>query len=139
MMTSSVDTDSSSATNDLFRIGTIANLTGISVERLRAWERRYGVAPVYRSGKTRFYSQEQLEWLQKVKRLIDQGHPISTLVGLDAEALETRLASQREVAGEVVAQIFAGGDRPERVFGGRLIVIASGVPGAQTTQRAAVQ
>ena len=97
-MTSSLDTDSPAATNDLYRIGTIANLTGISVERLRAWERRYGVAPVYRSGKTRFYSQEQLEWLQKVKRLIDQGHPISTLVGLDTDGLEARLAAQREVA-----------------------------------------
>jgi DNA-binding transcriptional MerR regulator len=84
--------------DDLYRIGTVAKLTDISVERLRAWERRYGVVPVYRSGKTRFYSHEQLGWLQQVKRMIDRGHPISTLVGLSAEQLAERLTSQRNVA-----------------------------------------
>ena len=86
------------AEDDLYRIGTIAKLTGISVERLRAWERRYGLVPAYRSGKTRFYSHEQLEWLQQVKRLIDRGHPISTLVALDADQLSERLSEQRNVA-----------------------------------------
>ena len=80
---------------DLYRIGTIANLSGISVERLRAWERRYGLAPAFRSGKTRFYSKVQLTWLLKVKRLIDQGHPISTLVALNDEKLDERLSVSR--------------------------------------------
>ena len=91
-------TDKPIQEDDLYRIGTIANLTGISVERLRAWERRYGLLPVYRSGKTRFYSHEQLDWLQQVKRLIDRGHPISTLVGLSAQQLDERLSGQRNVA-----------------------------------------
>ncbi|MEM6709905.1 MAG: MerR family transcriptional regulator [Pseudomonadota bacterium] len=30
---------------ELYRIGAVAQLTGIAVERLRAWERRYGLAP----------------------------------------------------------------------------------------------
>jgi len=80
---------------DLYRIGTIANLTGISVERLRAWERRYGLTPAFRSGKTRFYSKPQLERFKKIKRLIDQGHPISTLVSLSDEQLSERLAASR--------------------------------------------
>ena len=83
------------AGEDLYRIGTIAKLTGISVERLRAWERRHGLAPVFRAGKTRFYSKEQLEQLRKVKRLIDKGHPISTLVALSDEQLDERLAATR--------------------------------------------
>ena len=82
--------------DDLYRIGTIANLTGIAVERLRAWERRYGLEPAYKSGKTRFYSHRQLERLQLIKRLIDQGHPISTLVELDDESLMSRLNAQRQ-------------------------------------------
>lgn len=85
----------STSDQDLYRIGTIANATGISVERLRAWERRYGVAPAYRSGRTRFYSKAQLTWLQKVKHLIDQGHPISTLAMLSAEQLDDRLQTAR--------------------------------------------
>jgi DNA-binding transcriptional MerR regulator len=81
--------------DDLYRIGTIANLTGIAVERLRAWERRYGLEPAHKAGKTRFYDQAQLERLQLIKRLIDQGHPISTLVELDEETLVNRLNTHR--------------------------------------------
>ncbi len=84
------------AEDDLYRIGTIASLTGIAVERLRAWERRYGLEPAHKAGKTRFYSRAQLERLQLIKRLIDQGHPISTLVELDDEALTERLSVQRQ-------------------------------------------
>lgn len=83
------------ADDDLYRIGTIANLTGIAVERLRAWERRYGLEPAHKAGKTRFYSEAQLERLKLIKRLIDQGHPISTLVELDEEALIARLNTHR--------------------------------------------
>lgn len=81
---------------DLYRIGTIATLTGIAVERLRAWERRYGLTPAFRSGKTRFYSRAQLEQLTRIKQLIDQGHPISTLAGLSTEQLAERVTARRE-------------------------------------------
>jgi MerR family transcriptional regulator, light-induced transcriptional regulator len=84
------------ADDDLYRIGTIATLTGIAVERLRAWERRYGLEPAYKSGKTRFYSKSQLDRLQLIKRLIDQGHPISTLVELTDSQLLERLGAQRQ-------------------------------------------
>ncbi len=75
---------------DLYRIGTVAQITDISVERLRAWERRYGLAPAHRSGKTRFYSASQLARLTKIKRLIDAGQPISSLVELTDEQLDER-------------------------------------------------
>lgn len=84
------------ADDDLYRIGTIANLTGIAVERLRAWERRYGMEPAHKAGKTRFYNRQQLERLQLIKRLIDQGHPISTLIDLDEATLLERLNTQRQ-------------------------------------------
>jgi DNA-binding transcriptional MerR regulator len=84
------------AEDNLYRIGTIANLTGIAVERLRAWERRYGLEPAHKAGKTRFYSQSQLERLQQIKRLIDLGHPISTLVELDDATLAARIDTQRQ-------------------------------------------
>ena len=81
---------------DLYRIGTVATLTGIAVERLRAWERRYGLAPAHRTGKTRFYSKPQLDRLTMIKRLIDQGHPISSLAGLDEAQLQARMATHRD-------------------------------------------
>lgn len=79
---------------DYYRIGTIAKLTGISVERLRAWERRYELIPAHREGKTRYYSIEQLERLQKIKRLVDAGHAISSLVDLSDQHLDARLGSR---------------------------------------------
>lgn len=84
--------------NDLYRIGTVANLTGVAVERLRAWERRYGLAPAHRDGRTRYYSGAQLGQLKRIKQLIDQGHPISSLAGLSHEQLGRRLAQSRPVA-----------------------------------------
>jgi len=85
-MTDAADTDT-----DLYKIGTVAKLTGIAVERLRAWERRYGLTPASREGKTRFFSATQVERLRRIKRLIDQGHPVSTLINLSDAALNERL------------------------------------------------
>ena len=56
--------------DDLYRIGAVANLTGVAVERLRAWERRYGLAPAHRDGRTRYYSGAQLSRLKRIKQLI---------------------------------------------------------------------
>jgi DNA-binding transcriptional MerR regulator len=77
-------------TNDYYRIGSVASLTGIAVERLRAWERRYQFSPAYKDGKTRFYSKDQLEILKKIKRLIDQGQTISSVINLTEEQLDAR-------------------------------------------------
>ena len=76
---------------DLYRIGAVAKRTGISPECLRAWERRYGLQPAERAGQTRFYSTEQVNRLTAIKGLLDQGHPISQVIDLDADELERRL------------------------------------------------
>jgi DNA-binding transcriptional MerR regulator len=80
---------------ELYRIGTVAKLTGISVECLRAWERRHGIEPARRDGRTRFYSLTQLRRLEKIKALVDAGHPISSLVELSDDQLEARTAPPR--------------------------------------------
>lgn len=79
------------ADDDLYRIGTVAQLTDISVERLRAWERRYGLEPAHRAGKTRFYTRSQVDHLIKIRRLIDNGHPIGSLAELSGAQLDARL------------------------------------------------
>ena len=76
---------------DLYKIGAVARRTGISPECLRAWERRYGLTPAQRAGKTRFYSASQVERLTRVKALLDQGHPISQLIQLSDDELQRRL------------------------------------------------
>ena len=79
---------------DLYKIGAVAKRTGISPECLRAWERRYGLAPAERAGKTRFYSASQVERLTRVKALLEQGHPISQLIQLSDDELLRRLRPQ---------------------------------------------
>lgn len=83
---------------DLYRIGTVASLTGIAVERLRAWERRYGLEPAHKSGRTRFYDHTQLQQLGLIKRLVDQGQPISSLANLTIEQLQQRLLGTAQAA-----------------------------------------
>ncbi len=117
----SPDHDADTTAEDLYRIGTVAQLTDISVERLRAWERRYGLAPVHRAGKTRFYSASQLERLHKIKRLIDAGQPISSLVELSDEQLDER---QRAVPAKAAGAPTVGG-QPARtgLIGPNLLVL----------------
>jgi len=81
--------------SELYRIGTVAKLTGISVECLRAWERRHGLAPAERDGRTRFYSHDQLKRLEKIKALTEDGHPISSLIELTDEQLDARIGVTR--------------------------------------------
>ena len=76
---------------DLYKIGAVAKRTGISPECLRAWERRYGLEPADRAGKTRFYSTSQVERLTAVKSLLDQGHPISQVIRFSDAELGRRL------------------------------------------------
>lgn len=78
-------------TEDLYKIGAVAKRTGITPECLRAWERRYGLLPAERIGKTRFYSAAQVDRLLAMKALLDQGDSISEVVGLEASALAARL------------------------------------------------
>ena len=80
---------------DLYKIGAVAKRTGISPECLRAWERRYGLQPAERAGQTRFYSTQQVDRLAAIKGLLDQGHPISQVIDLDAAELERRLHPPR--------------------------------------------
>lgn len=78
-------------TEDLYKIGAVAKRTGITPECLRAWERRYGLHPAERVGKTRFYSASQVDRLLAMKALLDQGHAISDVVGWGETELARRL------------------------------------------------
>ena len=72
----------------LYKIGEVARRTGNSVECLRAWERRYGLEPAQRAGKTRFYDEAQIKRLGTIKQLLDRGHPISQVINLSDAKLD---------------------------------------------------
>ena len=76
---------------DLYKIGATAKATGISVECLRQWERRYGIEPAAHVGRMRLYDGAQVQRLKKLKRLVDRGEPIRKLAGLTTEEIDRRL------------------------------------------------
>ena len=76
-----------------YRIGAIANLTGLSTHTIRAWERRYGMVLSDRSeGGTRLYDANSLDRLRLIKKLLDHGESISMICNLNKEELKERLA-----------------------------------------------
>ena len=74
-----------------YPLRTVARLTGLSPEVLRAWERRYGVvSPARTAGGTRRYNATDLERLRLVKAAVDAGHRVSEVARLDLEELKRR-------------------------------------------------
>ena len=66
---------------DLYKIKTIASLTGFNPTLLRAWERRYSLlVPTRTDTGHRLYTAEDLRVLRRVRSLLDQGRSIGEIV-----------------------------------------------------------
>lgn len=75
-----------------YRIGAVARWSGVPIDTLRIWERRYqAVTPTRSLGGDRLYNAEDLARLTLIKHLIDSGDSISHLAGLSREELEERI------------------------------------------------
>jgi len=73
------------------RIGEVASRTGLSEHVIRAWERRYRVlSPERTAGRYRLYTDDDVRLLRRLRKLTEQGVPISEAVRL---ATETRAAT----------------------------------------------
>jgi DNA-binding transcriptional MerR regulator len=70
----------------LYPIRAVAKLTGIPIETLRAWERRYQTVTPDRTARGRLYSDVEVRRLQLLRAAVDGGHAIGQVAGLsDAE------------------------------------------------------
>lgn len=85
----------------LYKIGKVAELTGLSPERLRMWEQRHGIVPGKKVNRIRYYKEEQLRKLELMKRLIDQGYTIGELKDSTNEELHALLAGGGNLGTEV--------------------------------------
>lgn len=82
------------AENSGYGIGAVSSLTGISPDTLRVWEKRYAIVQPKRTPSgNRVYSQEDLNHLLIIKRLLDAGDSIGHLVKLDIASLKDRAAT----------------------------------------------
>jgi DNA-binding transcriptional MerR regulator len=83
-----------------FNIGAVARLTGIARERIRIWERRYGVVVPHRdAANNRLYSQDDIDRLIVIRRLVDAGHAIGQIANLSRSELEARQPSRMLLPG----------------------------------------
>lgn len=83
-------------------IRVVAERTGLSLEVLRVWERRYGFPlPERRPGSNRrWYSEADVARLQRLARALEQGYRIGDVIALDPADLGALLGGSPERASE---------------------------------------
>jgi MerR family transcriptional regulator, light-induced transcriptional regulator len=86
----------------LYRVGKVAELTGLSTHVLRVWERRYGAVEPRRTEKGgRLYAEDDLTRLRLLAGLVRTGHAIGTIARLSDEDLGRMLGSAPPEASEL--------------------------------------
>lgn len=89
----------SASRGQLFDIGAVSRLTGLSTPNLRMWEKRHRVVEPSRSeSNRRRYTEEDIRRLTLVKTLADHGHSIGSLAELTTTELEERLRGEADLA-----------------------------------------
>jgi MerR family transcriptional regulator, light-induced transcriptional regulator len=70
-------------TPSAYPIRVVSRLTGISIDTLRAWERRYGAVVPERGARGRIYRDAHVARLKRLDALVRRGHPIGTIARLE--------------------------------------------------------
>lgn len=73
-------------------IRAVARITGLSIDTLRAWERRYHAVAPGRSDRGRLYTDGDIARLRRLSELVGRGHAIGTIAHLPDDELDRRLA-----------------------------------------------
>ncbi len=81
-----------------YPISAVAKLTGIPLDTLRAWERRYRTVIPKRAGRGRVYSEEQIQKLLLLRRAVEQGHSIGQVAALGDRQLRGLLEKSSSIA-----------------------------------------
>ena len=82
-------------------------MTGLSVETLRAWERRYEAVVPQRGSRGRLYSEDDVSRLGQLRDAVARGHSIGQIAGLSDEHLSL-LAEPRSLEGLSIEPAAAG-------------------------------
>jgi DNA-binding transcriptional MerR regulator/methylmalonyl-CoA mutase cobalamin-binding subunit len=76
-----------------YPIRAVARLTGLSVDTLRAWERRYHVVAPIRDHRGRMYSGSDVKRLQLLAAAVGRGQPIGRVAAQSDTELESLIAA----------------------------------------------
>jgi DNA-binding transcriptional MerR regulator/methylmalonyl-CoA mutase cobalamin-binding subunit len=81
----------------MYSIKAVAQATGLTVETLRAWERRYGiVVPERDAGGRRVYRAEDVLRLRRLREATERGHSIGRLAELGNDELARLLSEPQD-------------------------------------------
>lgn len=83
----SIPADAATSAAGQFPIRAVARLTGLSVDTLRAWERRYRAVEPVRGDRGRAYTGRDIERLKLLASLVAGGHSIGAIAGKSDAAL----------------------------------------------------
>ncbi|MCL6520900.1 MAG: MerR family transcriptional regulator [Firmicutes bacterium] len=81
---------------ELFSIGTVERLTGLSSRQIRYYEAKGLVRPARTPGHQRVYTRAQVERLRQIKRWLDEGRSLQSI------ARELAAEAEAEAEGEAV-------------------------------------
>jgi MerR family transcriptional regulator, light-induced transcriptional regulator len=70
-----------------YPIRAVSKLTGIAIDTLRAWERRYGAVTPTRDDRGRMYTEADVARLRLLGGAVERGHSIGRLAGLSNDEL----------------------------------------------------
>jgi DNA-binding transcriptional MerR regulator len=88
------------STTQHYPIRAVARMTGLSVDTLRAWERRYRAVVPTRNQRGRLYSDVDVARLKQLAHLVAHGHAIGTIASLsDAELAALRNGGDARTTG----------------------------------------
>lgn len=79
-----------------YPIRVVARLTGIPIDTLRAWERRYGAVEPSRDDRGRLYDDVDLQKLKLLRRLVERGHAIGRIARMEEPELSRLLEAGLE-------------------------------------------
>src|SRR5512137_2823648 len=96
-----------------YPIRVVARLTGIPIDTLRAWERRYAAVQPGRDDRGRLYTDADLRKLRLLRQLVYRGHAIGRIAG----SSEAELAALMEAGSEPEAR----GAAPEGIDVGSIV------------------
>jgi len=104
-----------------YPIRAAANLTGLSIDTLRAWERRYQAVTPIRGERGRVYGEREIRRLILLRDAVARGHAIGQVAGLEDSALEKLLV------GPVPAAQTTGLDRTDQPVSDALLPVVAAI------------
>ncbi len=85
-----------------YPIRAVSKLTGISIDTLRAWEKRYNAVIPLREGRERVYKETDVQRLYLLKNAIDNGYSIGRVANLTNQEIEELINTSKKQEDSIV-------------------------------------